>query len=191
MNPHATSSKTYTLAGSRAWQRTHRSKQVSQYTRRERNFINDALTSEWEQNLTGTKVIYVEPEGSDHLSMISKDAKEDGADVVDKVNQRSLRADARKGRFKMMAKRLYPAKVVGGAKALGGAIRHPMVTSRKMNHLGRRKATNTTSIKAGQQVDVGGIAETTSDDLPTLTRSATMTELCLDHQQDSPGTDIH
>jgi hypothetical protein len=145
-----------------SWQRIQRSKPVAQYTRRERDFINESLNSKPDPNLTGTKVTYLEPEGEDNFSMYSKDDDEEfeGAGTSTETHPQ------RKQRFKKMAKRLYPAKVFGGAKAVGGAFRHPMATTRKMNQFMRRprgKRTKATSSLV--------------DDLPPLTRSATMNDL--------------
>src|SRR5947207_10456910 len=63
MSSHSSPTKNYTLAGSPEWKKNHRSKPITQFSLREREFIKDSLTSEWDENFTGTRVIYVEPEG--------------------------------------------------------------------------------------------------------------------------------
>src|SRR3984885_10237577 len=144
-----------------SWQRIQRSKPVSQYSQRERDFIKEALNSELDPNLTGTKVTFVKPEGEDDLSMYSKDDDDEfeGAGTSTETNPQ------RKQRFKKMAKRLYPAKVFGGAKVVGGAFRHPMVTTRKVIRFVRRRGRGR------------GVNPSLADNLPPLTRSATMNDL--------------
>src|SRR5436190_1852642 len=71
-------SDNYTLAGSPVWKELQRSKPITQFSLREREFIKDSLTSDWDQDFTGTRVIYVEPEGSDHISPISDDENDEG-----------------------------------------------------------------------------------------------------------------
>ena len=111
--------------------------------------------------------MYMQPEGSDrHSSVISFETQEEDISSKDK-----------KGKFKKMAKKLYPRKAIGGAKVLGGAIRHPMVTTRKVNTFVRR---NKNSKLGGG--DDGMIREESpewplTEDLPPLTRSQTVTEL--------------
>jgi len=161
-----------------SWQRIQRSKPVSQFTSRERDFINESLNSKPDPNLTGTKVTYVKPEGEDDFSMYSKDDDEEfeGASTSTETNPQ------RKQRFKKLAKRLYPAKVFGGAKAVGGAFRHPMVTTRKVNRFMRRQG--------GRRV---GATSSLADSLPPLTRSATMNDLRTERKKENdspvPGND--
>src|SRR5271155_1093128 len=145
-----------------SWQRIQRSKPVAQFTQRERDFINEALNCELDPILTGTKVTYIKPEGEDDLSMYSKDDDDEfeGAGTSTESNPQ------RKQRFKKMAKRLYPARVFGGAKAVGGAFRHPMVATRKVNRFVRRRG--------GRGA---GATPSLADNLPPLTRSATMNDL--------------
>jgi hypothetical protein len=172
-------SKTYTLAGSAAWQRsqlTNPTYRHMNFTSHERKFITEAFDPEdEEEGFTGTTVEYVEPEGSDcHWSQISSDHEDDPemTDTEDAVpGQPKMN---RKGKFKKMAQKLYPRKMVGGAKVMGGAIRHPMMTGRKVNNFVRRKNKNST-----QNASDLGASDTfhcTTDNLPPLTRSATTSE---------------
>jgi hypothetical protein len=156
-----------------SWQRIQRSKPVSQYSQRERDFIKEALNSELDPNLTGTKVTFVKPEGEDDLSMYSKDDDDEfeGAGTSTETNPQ------RKQRFKKMAKRLYPAKVFGGAKVVGGAFRHPMVTTRKVNRFVRRRGGRGT-----------GATPSLADNLPPLTRSATMNDLHVETKNASDNS---
>ena len=146
---------------SASWQRIQRSKPVAEFSRRERDFINESLSIKPNPNIIGTKLTYVKPEGEDKHSMYSKDDDDDeapGASI--EINPQH------KQRFKNIVKRLYPAKVVGGAKAVSGAFRHPMATTRKVNRYmsrpGRKNAGATRSL---------------AEELPHLTRRATMTEI--------------
>ena len=171
-------SNNYTLAGSPVWQELQRSKPITQFSLREREFIKDSLTSDWEQDFTGTRVMYIEPEGSDHMSMISRD------DNDDELHKHQPNAPG-KGKFKKMAKRLYPAKVVGSAKVIGGAIRHPMVTGRKMNPF-VQNATGSSRNACDHQT-MGRSTNAALDNLPPLTRSATMNEIHHGKEETSPG----
>jgi hypothetical protein len=174
MSTHPSPSKTYTLAGSPEWQKTYRCKPITEFSLREREFIKDSLTSEWDQDFTGTRVVYIEPEGSDGVSMISQDDENEQNKIGLTDGQSNTQG---KGRFKKIAKRLYPAKVVGGAKAVGGVFRHPMVTSRKVNRFVRRNNGTTASRDASRDGTAGGSTPVTTYDLPPITRSATMTDL--------------
>ena len=184
MSTHSSPSKTYTLAGSPEWQKTYRCKPITEFSHREREFIKESLTSEWDQDFTGTRVIYIEPEGSESMSMISRDDEDEQDNSGLKDGQSNTQG---KGRFKKMAKRLYPAKVVGGAKAVGGAFRHPMVTSRKMNRFVRRNNRTTSSRDACRDRTPAGLAPVTTYDLPPITRSATMTDLHACAWDDTAG----
>lgn len=149
-------------------------KKTCDYSSRQRNFIQARFSPNELDNLpNGTHIVYIEPEGSDrHLSMISLD-NTDGEDRSD-----SASTIAKKGKFKKMAQRLYPRKAIGGVKAVGGAIRHPMVTGRKVNTFVRRKNRSNLGNNGG-----GTIREESpqwpicEDELPQLTRSQTVTEL--------------
>ena len=154
-----------------SWQRIQRSKPISQFTSRERNFINESLNSKPDPNLTGTKVNYLKPEGEDDFSMYSKDDDEEfeGAGTLTETNPQ------RKQRLKNVVRRLYPAKVFGGAKAVGGVFRHPMVTTRKVNRFVRRQG--------GRRA---GATSLLADNLPPLTRSATTNDL---HAQSKKAND--
>jgi hypothetical protein len=180
MSTHPCPSKTYTLAGSLEWQKTYRCKPITEFSLREREFIKESLTSEWDQDFTGTRVVYIEPEGSDGMSMISQDDENEQNKNGLKDGQSNTQG---KGRFKKMAKRLYPAKVVGGAKAVGGAFRHPMVTSRKVNRFVRQNKGTT----ASRDETAGGSTPVTIYDLPPITRSATMTDLHACARDDTAG----
>lgn len=110
--------------------------------------------------------MYMQPEGSDRHSSVISLANQEG----------DFSSKDKKGKFKKMAKKLYPRKAIGGAKVLGGAIRHPMVTTRKVNTFVRK---NKNSKLGG---DDGMIREESpewplTEDLPPLTRSQTVTEL--------------
>jgi hypothetical protein len=174
-------SNNFTLAGTPAWQEAQANNPAYRrlhFTERERAFINEALNSEgWKEGFTGTKVELIEPEGSDcHWSQISSDHEEDPemTDAEDATGADGQPKMTRKGKFKNMAKKLYPRKMVGGAKVMGGAIRHPMVTGRKVNKFVRRK-NNTSAQNAGVPRNLHRLSCTT-DDLPPLTRSATTSE---------------
>jgi hypothetical protein len=93
-----------------------------------------------------------------------------------------------KGRFKKLAKHFYPAKMVGGARAVGGAIRHPMVATRKVNHFMHKKNPPPGSSKTtgGYEEPVKWPLNHTTDDLPGLARSMTINE-GVDTQTTSPG----
>jgi hypothetical protein len=178
MSSSSSPGKSYTLAGSPEWQRTEKCKPISELSHREREFIKDALTSEWEPDFTGTRVIYIEPEETDLKSMFSSNEEGEPERNDAKNSTTGLQSSqpnvSGKGRFKKMAKRLYPAKLIGGAKVAGGAIRHPMVTTRKVNQLVRRKgATESRNMLRGRVA--GGTISATTEDLPPITRSATMT----------------
>jgi hypothetical protein len=114
----------YTLAGTQDWQSMQKSRPITTFSVREREFIKEALTAEIDPNLSGTKVIYVAPPDSDLSSLMSddEDAPTQGP-----------------GRFKKWGKKLYPAKMVAGAKVAGGALRHPVATSRRVNMFGGKK----------------------------------------------------
>src|SRR5579871_6620644 len=125
----------YTLAGTPAWQRSQRLKPIREFSHGEKEFISDSLTSETEGTLTGTQFQYIDPQPSDRrLSLTSFDFEDaDSGDGEDNASAHEEEVDGgavprRPGNFKRAAKKLYPAKVVGGAKVLGSAIRHPMVT---------------------------------------------------------------
>ena len=170
-----------------------RNKPGYQYTRHDRNFFEESMNEEWDRNLTGTRVEYVEPEGSEaHLSMLSLDDEpepETEIDANDDNTSANPHIGPKKAKFKKMAKRLYPAKVVGGAKALGGAIRHPMVTGRKVNGFVRRKNGATTTTRGDVLVDGWDFPETTTTDgLPPLTRCATVSEREMFTQASTPST---
>jgi hypothetical protein len=170
-----------------------RNKAGYQYTRRDQNFVEEAMNEGWERNLTGTRVEYIEPEGSEaHLSMLSLDDEpEPEIDTNDNDNDDTpinLPIGPKKAKFKKMAKRLYPAKVVGGAKALGGAIRHPMVTGRKVNGFVKRKNGATTATRGEVLVEGWDFPETTTDGLPPLTRCATVSEREMFTQDSTPST---
>jgi hypothetical protein len=189
MSSRPSPTNNYTLAGSAEWQKNHRSKQISQFSLREREFIKDSLSSEWDENFTGTRVIYIEPEGSDHMSIISNDDPTETNNSTTANLQNQPYAPG-KGKFKKIVKRLYPSKVVGGAKVFGGAIRHPMVTSRKVNHFVRRKKGESSSRDARGPATAGRSANTTIEDLPPLTRCATMNETHVGSHETSPGVSV-
>lgn len=179
MSSSSSPKKTYTLAGSPEWQKTQRCKPIKEFSPYEREFIKDALTSEWDQDFTGTRVIYIEPEGSDVMSMFSNDdeAERDTNNNSNDALKRHQQNGLRKEKFKKMAKRLYPAKAVGGAKVVGGAFRHPMVTGRKVNQLVRRKVATGSSRDAGRpRTARAALTSASTDNLPPVKRSATMTE---------------
>ena len=136
--------------------------------------------SEWEPDFTGTRVIYIEPEETDLMSMFSNNDEAEpnrsGAKNRNTDLQSSQSIASGNGRFKKMAKRLYPSKIVGGAKVVGGAFRHPMVTGRKVNQLVRRKE-GTGSRNTRRDGVAGGTFSVNTEDLPAIMRSATMTEL--------------
>jgi hypothetical protein len=175
----STRSRNYTLAGTPAWKAMQRNKPSYQYTRRDRDFIEQSMNEDWDPNLTGTRVEYIEPEGSEANFSMSSDEHEDTTTTTAAASAPTLpHVGPKKAKFKKMAKRLYPAKVVGGAKALGGAIRHPMVTGRKVNGFVRRK-----NVPKGHMVsgwDFPG---------PPLTRCATVSgrEMGSQTQPSSPG----
>jgi hypothetical protein len=148
-------------------QNLQRSKPVKEFTQREQNFIKQALSSEYDPYFTGTKVTLLEREEGDNLSMYSKDENNylEGAGTSRNTNPQ------KKQRFKNMAKKLYPAKMVGGARVVGVAFRHPMVATRKMNGF---------KFMRRQSKNQGTPVEETSplaDWMPPLARSATMTNL--------------
>lgn len=178
--------KSYTLAGSQAWQQSqlnHPMNRPYHFTQREQDFINEAFDSEEEdEGFTGTKVELIEPSGPDcHWSQISSDHEEDQdlemTDAEDIPTPEGQPKTTRKGKFKKIAKKLYPRKMVGGAKVgakvMGGAIRHPMATTRKVNKFVRRKNNNTSNTRG---VGMTQFSNHTVDDLPPLTRSATVSE---------------
>lgn len=189
MSSHSSPTKTYTLAGSSDWQKSQRSKQITQFSLREREFIKDSLTSEWDEDFTGTRVIYIEPEGSDHMSMISNDDPTETNNSTTANLQNQPNAPG-KGKFKKIVKRLYPSKVVGGAKVFGGAIRHPMATSRKVNHFVRRKNAASSSRDTRRPANTGMSENTTNEDLPPLARCATMNEIQVGSHETSPGVSL-
>src|ERR1700737_883284 len=131
----------YTLAGSRAWHQHAQSNnpmyRQMHFTSREHDFINQPFdTADEEGGFTGTHVEFIEAEGSIcRWSEISSDEEENAemAAVQGPATQKGEQPKlTRKGKFKKMALKLYPRKMVGGAKVMGGAIRHPMVTGRKV-----------------------------------------------------------
>ena len=185
MSSRSSPTKNYTLAGSPEWQKNQRSKPITQFSLREREFIKDSLTSEWDENFTGTRVVYIEPEGSDHMSMISNDDPTEGDNSTTASLQNQPNAPG-KGKFKKIIKRLYPAKVVGGAKVFGGAIRHPMATSRKVNHFVRRKNAAGSSRDAHRPATAGRSSNNPLEELPPLTRCATMNEIHVGSHETSP-----
>ena len=190
MSSHPSPTNNYTLAGSPEWQKNHRSKQIGQFSFREREFIKDSLTSEWDENFTGTRVIYIEPEGSDRMSIISNDDPTESNNSTTASLQNQPNAPG-KGKFKKIVKRLYPSKVVGGAKAFGGAIRHPMVATRKVNHFVRRKNGESSSRDACRPATAGRPANTTIEGLLPLTRCATMNDTHVGSHETSPGMSIY
>lgn len=134
-----------------------KSRPITTFSLREREFINEALTAEVDPDLSGTKVIYVAPE-SDLSSLMSED-EDDGPTEGP-------------GRLKKWGKKLYPAKMVAGAKVAGVAIRHPMVTSRKVNVFrGKKNSREAVSARASFSV-----TDLRADAVAGLKRSATVRE---------------
>ena len=165
-----------TLIHGTSCQETHRSRPLNKFTRREKEFITEALTSEWDRDLRGTRVTYVEPEDADDLTIPQDDEDEDLYGVASSKevgSQSSTPNGTRKPRINKLAKRLYPAKVIGGARAIGGAIRHPMATTRKVNNFIRRR-NGDRSARNGKNAGLSSIA---TADLLLLKRSATMAEV--------------
>lgn len=181
----------YTLTKPTISDKHHRLKPIQDYSTRERAFITDTLHSaERDQNITGTRVVYVEPEGSDqHLSLISSDDEDpeftaDATNIEPETNDGVEHLSQRRpGKFKKAAKKLYPAKVVGGAKAIGGAIRHPMVTTRKVNKFVRRKDN---SNSARRNVLSPERPQSVIETMPSLSRSLTV-GLANTHTESSPS----
>jgi hypothetical protein len=146
----------YTLAGTQDWQSMQKSRPITTFSLREREFIKEALTAEIDPNLSGTKVIYVAPD-SDLSSLMSED--EEGPAQGG-------------GKFKKWGKKLYPAKMVAGAKVAGVAMRHPMVTSRKVNMFrGKKNAREAVSKRASISV-----TDLRAEAVAGLKRSATVGE---------------
>jgi hypothetical protein len=155
----------WTLAGSPTWVEMQRSKNIMQYSQHEREFINEALTSNWSPEIKGTSVHYVDDPTLETLSNFSKDQNDSSAGSAHQTGHRK-----RLMNMGNLAKRLYPGTIVrgtvGGAKALGGAIRHPMITNRKVNEFMKRKHAEKHARRNGD-----------FDNLPPLKRSATMTDI--------------
>jgi hypothetical protein len=178
----------YTLAGTPDWQSMrNKSKPITTFSLRERDFIKEALTAEFDPNLTGTKVIYVAPDdGSDHMSLISNDDKEGEAPGGSRAG-----TGQGGGRFKRIAKRFYPAKVVGRAKAVGSAIRHPMVTSRKMNLFQQKKSASGQGKGKGLGLVSNrlsaSVTDLAGDGFVGLKRSVTLTEGSADSAANGNG----
>ena len=164
----------YTLAGTPEWRETQRMKPIHEFTSGEKAFIKKSLTSKREDYVTGTRFQFIEPEPAERrLSMISFDL-DDETEQTDHfdVPETGLQATPRRpGKFKRVAKKLYPAKVVGGAKAIGGAVRHPMVAGRKVNRFVRRKSNN------GQDPSgpISDRRQSLAEGLPPMARSMTIT----------------
>ena len=73
-----------------------------------------------------------------------------------------------------MGRRVYPAKMVMGAKVIRSAIRHPMVTSRKVQNFVHRKAIiqHTRNEKPCEWA----VNQSIDEDLPVLEHSGTTAE---------------
>ena len=87
----------------------------------------------------------------------------------------SKTSSTKKAKIKLLGQKLFPRKAIGGVKAVGGAIRHPMATTRKVNNLVRKKGKG---VEGAREVEED-IREESPDEwpLPLLTRSQTITEL--------------
>jgi hypothetical protein len=155
----------WTLAGSPSWVEMQRSKNILQYSQHEREFMNEALTSNRSPEIKGTSVRYVDDPALETLSIFSKD--QDDSWTGSGLQTRNRKRIVNMGN---LAKRLYPGTIVrgavGGAKALGGAIRHPMITNRKVNEFRKRKHAEKQARRNGD-----------FDNFPPLKRSATMTDI--------------
>lgn len=165
--------RNYTLAGTPVWQKAQRSKHINQFSLRERTFIHDALTSEVDPNLTGSRVVYMEPEGSDrHLSLLSLpdiligNEAEPGEGEGDKGI--GMAPNPRKGMMMRIAKRI-PGQVYGGAKVLGNAMRRPVTTTRQLGNLGKRRR------DPNEQKPRRYLFRKNKNELPPLRRTATFT----------------
>jgi hypothetical protein len=150
-------------------QRIPRSKKTCEYSTRQKDFIQESFNPQELARLpNGTHVVYVAPEGSDrHLSMISLDSS---------GGPSKGSSSTKKAKIKKLGQKLYPRKAIGGVKAVGGAIRHPMVTTRKVNSLVRKKGKG---VQGALEEEGEDITEESPDEwpLPLLTRSQTITEL--------------
>ena len=154
-------------------QKTQRSKKTCEYSTRQRDFIQQSFNlRELERLPKGTHVVYVAPEGSDrHLSMLSLDNSAGPSNGSSSKNP-----STKKAKIKLLGQKLFPRKAIGGVKAVGGAIRHPMVTTRKVNSLVRKKGKG---VEGAREEVEEEIREESPDEwpLPLLTRSQTITEL--------------
>lgn len=88
----------------------------------------------------------------------------------------SKNPSTKKAKIKLLGQKLFPRKAIGGVKAVGGAIRHHMVTTRKVNSLVRKKGKG---VEGAREEVEEEIREESPDEwpLPLLTRSQTITEL--------------
>ena len=154
-------------------QKNPRSKKTCEYSTRQRDFIQQSFNlRELERLPTGTHVVYIAPEGSDrHLSMLSLDNSAGPSN-----GSSSKSSSTKKAKIKLLGQKLFPRKAIGSVKAVGGAIRHPMVTTRKVNNLVRKKGKG---VEGAREEVEDEIRDESPDEwpLPLLTRSQTITEL--------------
>lgn len=144
-----------------------------------------------DQEITGTRVVYVAPEGPDrHLSRISLDIpfvldihepNRSGDKASDQNCQLHTQA---KGKLKKLVERLHPDGAFGGARLLGGAIRRRMKTIRKISHSVHRKNKNAPT--TGRQ-GIPSHPLPSHNHLPTLTHNMTINEFGTMSQQANPG----
>jgi hypothetical protein len=122
------------------------------YAPHEREFMGKVAAPDTRHRNFGNNTNFLRPAGAQRFSSQISLCSEDPYDVSELFDllQDGPVAPVQSGqprekgqRMKNVAKKLYPAKMVGGARVLGSAFRHPMVTTRKMNAFMKRKSNKT------------------------------------------------